>query len=67
MGKLLGASLQLSLPLDACRRRQDVCVCAGGREGVGLGDEGSEQQREQDLIGIPFSFSMAPKGVQSTL
>ena len=42
-------------------------VCAGGREGVGLGDEGSEQQREQDLIGFPFSFSMAPKGVQSTL
>ena len=44
-----------------------MCVCAGGREGVGLGDEGSEQQREQDLIGFPFSFSMAPKGVQSTL
>ena len=44
-----------------------MCVCAGGREGVGLGDEEREQQRAQDLIGFPFSFSMAPKGVQSTL
>lgn len=41
-----------------------TCVCAGGREGVRVG---SEQQREQDLIGFPFSFSIATKGVKSTL